>query len=112
MHAIICMFQCTVVYVHLSNSQACMCSVFPGIVCSALMAPMNFGRISYSPDTTDTYDVGTVATYSCATNFGYGLTRTNTRTCEDGDRLTTAGVWNGVAPTCDCEYNLLYNACI
>ena len=75
-----------------------------GIVCSALTPPVNFGRVSYFPDTTDPFDVGTVATYSCITNFGYGLTGDPTRTCVDGDRLNTTGVWNGVAPTCDCEF--------
>ncbi|XP_064387965.1 uncharacterized protein LOC135336171 isoform X3 [Halichondria panicea] len=72
-----------------------------GVVCTALTAPDNFGRVSYSPDTSEPYNVRTVATYSCNTNFGYGLTGSSTRTCVDGDRLTIAGVWNGVSPSCD-----------
>ncbi len=80
-----------------------MYTLFIGIVCSALTTPVNHGQISYSPDTTNPFDVGTVATYSCITNFGFGLTGDPTRTCVDGDRLTTAGMWDGVAPTCDSK---------
>ncbi len=77
---------------------------YSGIVCVALPAPDNFGRVSYSLDTSEPYDVGTVATYSCNTDIGYGLTGSTTRTCVDGDRLTIVGLWNGVSPTCDCEF--------
>ncbi len=86
---------------HGFNSRLVICA---GIVCDALTSPDNFGRVSYSPDTIEPYDVGTVATYSCNINFGYGLTGSSTRTCVDGDRLTIVGVWNGVSPTCDCEF--------
>ncbi len=72
--------------------------------------PVNHGRISYSLDTTDPFDVGTVATYSCNTDLGFGLTGDPTRTCVDGDRLTIEGMWDGVAPTCDCEQKS-YNSC-
>ncbi len=76
---------------------------FVGVVCAALPAPDNFGRVSYSLDATEPYDVGTVATYSCNTDIGYGLTGSTTRTCVDGDGLTNVGTWNEVAPTCECK---------
>ncbi len=59
------------------------------------------GIISYSPDNTSDYNIGTVATYSC--NQGYELVinpGSEMRTCEDaGDG--SGGVFSGQAPTCE-----------
>ncbi|XP_064389993.1 uncharacterized protein LOC135337904 [Halichondria panicea] len=56
------------------------------------------GMISYSPDNTSDYNIGTVASYSC--NPGYELRGGNViRTCVDaGD--DRGGVFSGQAPTC------------
>ncbi len=76
-------------------------SFHSAVTCSDLPAPDN-GRIVYSSGMTSPYDFSTVATYVCGT--GFGLTGASTRTCEDGDGLTNAGVWNGVAPSCERMY--------
>ncbi len=60
------------------------------------------GMISYSPDNTPDYNIGTVASYSC--NQGYELvrnlsSRSVVRTCLDaGDG--SGGTFTGQDPTC------------
>ena len=67
------------------------------ITCSSLSA-INNGRISYSPDTTDPFNSGTVASHTC--NDGFYLASGNSvRTC-GGDGLNTVGSWSGIAPVC------------
>ncbi len=56
------------------------------------------GRIMYSTGSSAN-GFGAMATYEC--NTGFGLTGPNIRTCVDGDGLTTAGTWDGEAPTCE-----------
>ncbi len=72
------------------------------ITCSSL-SPITNGRISYSPDTTSPFDLGTVATYSC--DNGLFLSGSESRTCE-GDGSSITGMWSGTAPICSgvCIY--------
>ena len=61
-------------------------------ICTSLTSPTN-GFISYGPDTSAPFDLGTTATYGC--NPGYGLSGGSaTRTC------TGANSWSGSAPVC------------
>ncbi len=70
---------------------------YPTAQCPPLPEIAN-GMISYSPDNTSDYNIGTVASYSC--NPGYELRGGNViRTCVDaGD--DRGGVFSGQAPTC------------
>ena len=44
---------------------------------------------------------GSIATYSC--NEGFSLIGGNsTRTCRKGDNYGIVGVWDGLAPRCEC----------
>ncbi len=72
----------------------------PTAQCSPLPEIAN-GTISYSPDNTPDYNIGTVVTYNC--NQGYVLVRdpgSVTRTCVDaGDGR--GATFTGQAPTCE-----------
>ncbi len=57
------------------------------------------GMISYSPDVTPGYDLGTEATYTCVT--GYTLTGDVTRTCQAN------GTWSWTALTCESTFSPL-----
>ena len=46
------------------------------------------------------YDHGATATYSC--DEWYFLNGDAMRCCGDG--VGTMGTWDGMAPTCDCEF--------
>ena len=70
------------------------------ILCPELSAPAN-GGVTLN---TQTFGVGTTATYSC--DPGYVLVGEITRTCEDTHRGTT-GTWNGTEPLCDGMQTLI-----
>ncbi len=54
--------------------------------------------ISYSPDVTPDYDLGTEATYTC--EAGFNLDGNEVRVCMDDDGMDAIGVWNGQEPNC------------
>ncbi|XP_064387537.1 uncharacterized protein LOC135335856 isoform X6 [Halichondria panicea] len=71
------------------------------IQCSPLTAITN-GVITYAPDITPNYDLGTVATYDCDTGFALDLSLggSMTRTCFDDLDNDAEGVFSGQAPRC------------
>ena len=73
--------------------------IFVAVTCSALSTDVN-GVISYSPDTSEPFDFGTRATYSCTEGFYLPVGGNIERMCE-GDGSSTSGVWSGTAPP-DC----------
>ena len=70
------------------------------ILCPELSAPAN-GGVTLN---TQTFGVGTTATYSC--DPGYVLVGEITRTCEDTHSGAT-GTWNGTEPLCDGMQTLI-----
>ena len=66
--------------------------ILTAIRCRQLPA-LDHGRVSYS---SNDYDYGSVATFSCDT--GYQLQGTSQRTCHEGVRQ--AGSWSGTQPSC------------
>ena len=71
-------------------------SSLSAVTCSSLGTFAN-GQIIYSTDTTAPYDYGTVATFTCNTEFS--LSGDSTRTCR-GDGSSQIGVWSGSSPVC------------
>ena len=67
------------------------------IECSPLPTITN-GMISYSPDVTSDYDLGTEATYTC--EAGFYLEGNEVRVCMDDDGIDTIVVWSGQEPSC------------
>ncbi len=67
------------------------------IMCPPLLAITN-GMISYSPDVTPDYDLGTNATYTC--EAGFYLEGNEVRVCMDHDGMDAIGVWNDQEPIC------------
>ncbi len=61
------------------------------------LAPIPNGAISYDPDMTADFDVGTVATHTCNDGFILGI-GSETRTCLDTRR------WSGFTPVCRGTY--------
>ncbi len=76
-------------------------AIYPAIECSPLPAITN-GFITYAPDDTPNYNLGTVATYECDTGFVLDLSLggSMTRTCVDDNGLDAIGVFNTQAPRC------------
>ncbi len=76
-------------------------SIHTAIQCSPLPAITN-GFITYAPDTTPNYDLGTVATYACDDGFVLDLTLggSMTRTCVDDLDNDAEGVFNRQSPRC------------
>ncbi|XP_064387566.1 uncharacterized protein LOC135335869 isoform X2 [Halichondria panicea] len=64
--------------------------------------PINNGVITYAPDTTFNYDLGTVATYACDAGFFLDLSLGGsvTRTCFDDLDNDAEGVFSGQEPRC------------
>ena len=62
-----------------------------GQLCPILPSIPN-GIITYAPDETPDFDIGTIATYQC--NLGFSLVGDMTRECGQD------GVFNGMAPVC------------
>ena len=60
------------------------------------------GVITYAPDTTPDYDLGTVAIYSCDTGFVLDLSlgASEMRTCVDDMDNDAEGVFDRQAPIC------------
>ena len=69
----------------------------PPTTCSDLTNLAN-GTISYSPDVTPDYDLGTEATYTC--EAGFYLEGNEVRVCMDDDGMDVIGVWSGQEPSC------------
>ena len=57
--------------------------------------------ISYSPDVTPDYDLGTNATYTC--EAGFYLEDNGIRMCVDDNRMDAIGVWSGREASCVCK---------
>ena len=75
------------------------CSCYtPTARCPELLPIVN-GFITYGPDDVADFDIGTVATYEC--NPGFFLIGVMTRDCVEAADGT--GVFNGVAPVCECK---------
>ena len=65
------------------------------------LQPIANGFITYSPDNTPDYDIGTLATYTCDEGFAFASALTiQLRNCNDDDGMDAIGVWGGSAPTC------------
>ena len=77
------------------------------IFCPSLTAPVN-GSVTYTftANGNGSYPFNSVATYSCDT--GFSLVGNSNRTCT-GDGSSITGAFNGVAPTCQGIYILLYS---
>ncbi len=71
------------------------------ITCTSL-SPISNGVLAYGPDSTDPFNFGTIASYTCDDGF-YLTSGSDVRTC-GGDGLNTIGSWNGAAPVCLCKY--------
>ncbi len=54
--------------------------------------------ISYSPDVTPDYDLGTNATYTC--EDGFYLEGNQVQMCVDADGMDAIGVWSDQEPSC------------
>ena len=67
-------------------------------MCPPLPAIIINGMISYSPDVTSDYDLGTEATYTC--EAGFYLEGNEVRVCMDDDGMDAIGVWSGQEPSC------------
>ncbi len=89
------MFQCCFVCV-----TKFVCS--SAIVCNTLLPDIPNGLITYAPDTTPDYDLGTVATYACEAGFVLDLSLggSEMRTCVDDNGLDAIGVFDRLAPRC------------
>ena len=70
------------------------------IMCPPLPTITN-GMISYSPDVTSDYDLGTNTTYTC--EAGFYLEGNEVRVCMDDDGMDAIGVWSGQEPSCVCK---------
>ncbi len=78
---------------HILSHAAIQCPLIPAIP---------NGVITYAPDNTPNYDLGTVATFTCKTGFvvdlslgGYEI-----RTCMDDNGVDAIGVFDRQAPRC------------
>ncbi len=76
--------------------------LFSAITCPALTRPNN-GSVSYggTSNINGSYPFNSTATYNCDTGFSL-VGNNDTKTCT-GDGSSTTGVFNGMAPTCECE---------
>ncbi len=74
---------------------------FTAIECPPLQ-PITNGFITYAPDNTSDYDLGTVATYACNAGFVLDLSLggSEMRTCVDDNGLDAIGVFDRQAPIC------------
>ena len=60
------------------------------------------GVITYMPDSSPEFAIGTVAFISC--NVSFALVGSKTRMCMDDDQADNIGVWNGSLPICQCKH--------
>ncbi len=75
-------------------------SVHTAIECLLLPTFTN-GMISYSPDISPNFDLGTDATYTCDAGFFLDVTAASqVRTCIDDNGMDAIGVWSGQEPSC------------
>ena len=75
--------------------------IYTVIMCPPLPTITN-GTISYSPDVTSDYDLGTIATYTC--EAGFYLEGNEVRVCMDDDGMDVIGLWSGQEPSCVCTF--------
>ena len=68
------------------------------ILCQEL-APLVNGEISYSPDTEQPFDLGTVAFHEC--DSGFALVGSENRTCVEDDPGLVVGIFTEGPPTCE-----------
>ncbi len=75
--------------------------LFTAIVCLAISAITN-GVITYAPDITPNYDLGTVVFYVCNAGFVLDLSLGGStfRMCVDDNGLDAIGVFDKLAPIC------------
>ncbi len=66
--------------------------------------------ISYSPDVTPDYNLGTKATYTC--EAGFYLEGNEVQVCMDDDGMEAIGVWSGSAPVCQGKWNRFSIECM
>ena len=71
--------------------------MYTAIECLPLPTITN-GMISYSPDVTPDYDLGTEATITC--EAGFYLEGNEARVCMDDNGMDAIGVWSGQEPSC------------
>ena len=84
--------QNTIDFYKCSHLIICSCSfILPAAQCPPLPEIAN-GMISYLPDNTSDYDVGTMAIYVC--EDGFTLSRDETRDCQSD------GTFSGMEPVC------------
>ncbi len=88
-------FQCCFVY------YKCCFVLHTAIVCRALPA-ITYGSITYAPETTPDYDLGTVATYTCDAGFVLDLSLGGSvmRTCVDDMDNVAIGEFDRQEPRC------------
>ena len=72
-------------------------AVLAAIECEPLPPIVN-GFITYTPDNSANYNLGTIAFYACYS--GYFLSNSETRTCRDDNVKDAFGKFDGQAPTC------------
>ena len=65
------------------------------------------GEISYSPDTEQPFDLGTVAFHEC--NLGFALVGPENRTCVEDDPELVIGIFTEGPPTCERKEIPLFN---
>ncbi len=77
------------------------CNSHAAIQCPPVLAIPN-GVITYAPDNTPNYDLGTVATYACNAGFVLDLSigGSEIRTCVDDNGLDAIGEFDRQAPRC------------
>ncbi len=81
-----------------------MISYLPSTVINCVSLPsLTNGMIVYSPDLSEPFSYGTLATFSC--NDGFQLDGSNLRTCT-GDDSVTIGSWGDPSPACVREWLL------
>ena len=75
--------------------------ILTAIQCTTLK-PIPNGYITYTPNTTPNYDLGTVASYACDPGFVLDLSLgvSEMRTCVDDNGLDAIGVFDRQAPIC------------
>ena len=75
-------------------------SSYSAIECLPL-PPIDNGFIRYTPDVSPSYELDSMATYTCNAGFILDLSNgSETRTCVDDDGMDAVGVFNRQAPSC------------
>ena len=81
--------------------------IFAAIECLPL-PPIDNGFITYAPDNTPNYTLGTEATYACNDGFFLDLSvGSEMRTCANDDGMDAVGIFNDQAPSCVRKFDTL-----